>query len=77
MVRVRDVLALKIGDVIRLESVRQNDPSLNPTLNTTDCAFFGALGPEDQFVVAFNAYAQYGTIAGSLVFEENLGEGVP
>jgi hypothetical protein len=64
-------------DVALFASVRQNDPSLNPTLDTTDCAFFTALSPEDQFVVAFNAYAQYGAIAGSLVFDQDIGRDVP
>jgi hypothetical protein len=64
-------------DVALFASVRQNDPNLNPTLDTTDCAFFGALSPEDQFVVAFQTFAQYGAIAGSLVFDQNIGSDVP
>lgn len=64
-------------EVAFFASVRQNDPALNPTLDTPDCAFFSALGPEDQFVVAYASYAQYGSIAGSLVFDENIGRGVP
>jgi hypothetical protein len=62
-------------DVALYASVRQNDPALNPTL--TDCAALGALSEEDQFLVVYNNYAQYGTIAGSLVFDQNTGEDVP
>ncbi len=67
-------------DVLLFASVRQNDPALNPTLDSdsaASCAIFGALSPEDQFMVAFNDFAQYGTIAGALVFDENLGRDVP
>lgn len=66
-------------DVLLFASVRQNDPALNPTLDsgTVDCAVFSALSQEDQFMVAFNNFVQYGTIAGSLVFDENLGSDVP
>ena len=62
-------------DVVLFASVRQNDPALNPTL--TDCAALGALSEEDQFLVVYNNYAQYGTIAGSLVFDQNIGRDVP
>lgn len=64
-------------DVVLFASVRQNDKALNPTLDTTDCAFFSALSEEDQFLVAYHTFAQYGTIAGALVFDQNLGEDVP
>lgn len=67
-------------DVLLFASVRQNDPATNPTLDSNSdsgCAIFGALSPEDQFMVAFNDVVQYGTIAGSLVFDENLGRDVP
>jgi hypothetical protein len=67
-------------DVLLFASVRQNDPATNPTLDSdaaASCAIFGALSPEDQFMVAFNNLAQYGTVAGSLVFDENLGRSVP
>lgn len=65
-------------DVVLFASVRQNDPALNPTFDTTtDCGVFSALCPEDQFMVAFNEFVQYGAIAGSLVFEENMGRDVP
>jgi hypothetical protein len=65
-------------DVVLFASVRQNDPSLNPTL--ADPAFtpqFAALSEEDQFVTAYAAVAQYGSIAGALVFDQNLGRDVP
>lgn len=76
-----DVLDIPIQapcDVALFASVRQNDPALNPTLDVAaDCGPFGALGPEDQFVVAYPTFAQYGSIAGALVFEDNLGRNVP
>jgi hypothetical protein len=66
-------------DVALFASVRQNNPELNPALaesvNLTQQ--FVALGPEDQFVVAYSQFAQYGTIAGALVFDENVGSDVP
>lgn len=65
-------------DVVLFASVRQNDPVLNPTLaNPAVTQQFEALGLEDQFVVAYSAFAQYGTIAGALVFDEYLGRDVP
>jgi hypothetical protein len=63
-------------DIALFASVRQNDPSTNPTGDLSSNQF-AALGPEDQFLFAYGAYAQYGRIAGSLVFDENLGEDVP
>lgn len=65
-------------DVALFASVRQNDVTLNPTFQ--ECcnnAQFAALSPEDQFLIAYNLYAQYGSIAGSLVFEQGVGEEVP
>jgi len=35
------------------------------------------LSEEDRFVVAYSTFAQYGVIAGSLVFNQNLGEDMP
>jgi len=66
-------------DVALFASVRQNDPTTNPSLadSFSYSQPFAALCPEDQFVVAYSAFAQYGTIAGALVFEENLGRDVP
>lgn len=66
-------------DVVLFASVRQNDTELNPELAESVVATqqFQALCPEDQFVVAYSQFAQYGTVAGSLVFEENLGRDVP
>ena len=65
-------------DVALFASVRQNDPAMNPTLDdTTATQQFFALGEEDQFVVAYPQFAQYGTIAGALVFDQNLGKDVP
>jgi hypothetical protein len=65
-------------DVALFASVRQNDPETNPTLaDAAGCAVFSALSDEDQFMVAFNNFAQYGSIAGALVFDQNIGEDVP
>lgn len=66
-------------DVALFASVRQNDPSLNPVfaegVNLTQQ--FMALGPEDQFVSAYPTVAQYGVIAGALIFDQNIGSDVP
>lgn len=65
-------------DVALFASVRQNDPALNPSLSdSTATQQFFALCEEDQFVVAYPTYAQYGVIAGALTFDQNLGEDVP
>jgi len=65
-------------DVAMFACVRQNDPATNPSFGEAATANqFSALSPEDQFVVAYAPYAQYGTIAGSLVFDQNVGEDVP
>lgn len=65
-------------DVALFASVRQNDPSVNPVLSdTTATPQFFALSPEDQFLVAYHQFAQYGAIAGALAFEQNIGECVP
>ena len=65
-------------DIALFASVRQNDPTTNPAFlaDGTDRQF-AALGPEDQFTVAYSAYAQYGTIAGALVFDQNIGSEIP
>jgi hypothetical protein len=65
-------------DVILFASVRQNDPELNPALaDPTPTQQFLALSDEDKFLVAYSRFAQYGTIAGALVFDHNLGRNVP
>lgn len=65
-------------DVALFASVRQNDPTLNPQLaDATVTPQFLALGPEDRFVAAYSQYAQYGAIAGALVFDQSLGKDVP
>lgn len=67
-------------DVAFFASVRQNDPELNPSFDfdTALAALqFTALSPEDQFLVGYSQYAQYGSIAGALVFDQNIGEDVP
>jgi hypothetical protein len=64
-------------DVAFFASVRQNDPTTNPAASGLTANQFTALSPEDQFLTAYSATAQYGRIAGSLVFDENLEEDVP
>lgn len=65
-------------DVALFASVRQNDPTTNPVFvaDGTDRQF-AALSAEDQFLIAYGAYAQYGTIAGTLTFDQTVGECVP
>jgi len=64
-------------DVALFASVRQNDPLTNPCAGILTPCQLAALSPEDQFLVSFCGSAQYGRIAGSLIFDENLGEDVP
>lgn len=65
-------------DVAFFASVRQNNPELNTTLAAdTDCAVFSALSEEDRFLTGFDNFAQYGSIAGALVFDQNIGRDVP
>jgi hypothetical protein len=59
-------------DVALFASVRQNDPSTNPVASALTAGQIASLDPEEQFLVNFAATAQYGRIAGSLIFEENL-----
>lgn len=64
-------------DVVLFASVRQNDPARNPVLADANLTQqFEALSEEDKFLVAYPT-AQYGVIAGSLVFEDNIGKDVP
>lgn len=65
-------------DVALFASVRQNDPATNPTLASSAVTQqFSALSDEDQFLVAYSAFAQYGVVHGALTFDQNLGEDVP
>jgi hypothetical protein len=65
-------------DVALVACVRQNDPATNPVFEEdAPVSLFSALSPEDQFAVAYAPYAQYGSIAGALVFDQNIGEDVP
>ena len=65
-------------DVALFASVRQNDPTTNPSLaDPTNTPQFLALSDEDRFLVAYHQFAQYGVIAGALTFDQNLGEDVP
>jgi len=58
------------SDVTLFASVRQNDPCTNPSDATLTSNQFSALSDEDKFLMAYCRFAQYGVIAGSLVFEE-------
>lgn len=64
-------------DVALFASVRQNDPATNPTDAGLTANQFTSLPREQQFLASFHQFAQYGRIAGSLVFNQNLGEDVP
>lgn len=66
-------------DVALFASVRQNDPALNPTFADPVASQqqIAALSAEDRFLTAYAQFAQYGTIAGSLIFEEDLEEDTP
>lgn len=64
-------------DVALFASVRQNDPATNPSDGGLTANQFHALEKEEQFLTAYHAVAQYGRIAGSLVFNQNLGEDHP
>jgi hypothetical protein len=75
--RILDIPIPVPCDVVLFASVRQNNPALNPTFAPDQCCLLPTLSPEDQFVVAFNSFAQYGSIAGSLVFDQNIGACVP
>lgn len=61
-------------DVLLFASVRQNDPTTNPTMASGACAQFAVLSPEDRFLVAYSAFAQYGSIYGALSFDQNVKE---
>jgi hypothetical protein len=75
--RVLDIPVPLPCDVALFASVRQNDPATNPTTTGLTPDQFSALTREDRFLTSFAAFAQYGVVAGSLVFDENLGEDVP
>lgn len=65
-------------DIVLYASVRQNDPTKNPVFASTDVTQqFSALSEEDKFLVAYHQFAQYGAIAGGLVFDQNVGRCVP
>ena len=72
--RVLDIPVPVPCDVVLVASVRQNDPATNPVFVDDGCLQFGALSEEDQFLVAYGAFAQYGSIFGALTFDENLQE---
>lgn len=64
-------------DVTLFVTVRQNDPATNPVFLTgtpLQQQQFSALSSEDQFLVAYAPFAQYGSIYGALTFDENLQE---
>lgn len=65
-------------EVALFASVRQSDPARNPVLADTNLTQqFEALSSEDQFLIAYAQFAQYGAIAGALVFDENIERDVP
>jgi len=65
-------------DVCLFASVRQNNPATNPSLaDPLETQQFLALSPEDQFVSAYSDSVQYGSIAGALVFDDNIGRCTP
>jgi len=76
--RTLDIPIVPPCDVALFASVRQNDPTTNPSLaDSAVTQQFAALSDEDRFVVAYSPYAQYGSIYGSLSFADNLGRDVP
>jgi hypothetical protein len=76
--RTLDIPVVPPCDICLFASVRQNDPTTNPSLaDTVVTQQFNALSAEDQFVVAYSTYAQYGSIWGGLAFADNLGRDVP
>jgi hypothetical protein len=77
--RTLDIIVPVPCDVVLFASVRQNDPTTNPIFlngTTLQQQQFNSLCREDQFLVAYAPFAQYGVIYGALTFEENLGEDV-
>jgi hypothetical protein len=72
--RVLDIPVPVPCDVVLFASVRQNDPTTNPSLLSSASEQFAALTREDRFVVAYSTFAQYGAIYGALTFDENLRE---
>lgn len=68
-------------DIVLYASVQQtfpggrNNPVVPPSpIPGAASAGFGALGPEDQFMLTFPATSQYWRVAGALVFAENCCE---
>ena len=70
--RQLDIVVPAGCDIGLFVSVRQNDPTLNPPASGLTANQFSALSPEDQFLTAFSAYAQYGVIFGALAFSQNV-----
>src|SRR5580692_7182595 len=70
--RQLDIIVPAGCDIGLFVSVRQNDPTTNPSASGLTANQFAALSREDQFLTAFNAYAQYGVIFGALAFSENI-----
>lgn len=58
-------------EVALFASVRQNDPATNPTAAGLTDGQITALSREDRFLVEFSSFAQYGVVAGTLVFDED------
>ena len=70
--RQLDIVVPAGCDIGLFVSGRQNDPTLNPPASGLTANQFSALSPEDQFLTAFSAYAQYGVIFGALAFSQNV-----
>ncbi len=64
-------------DVVFFASVRQNNPAFNPEFLDGTTNQFAALSDEDKFLVAYSSFAQYGAVAGALIFDQNIGSCVP
>ncbi len=73
--RLLDIVIPAGCDVGLFVSVRQNDPTTNPSAESLSANQFSALSPEDQFLTANAAESvpvQYGVVYGALSFSENL-----
>ena len=73
--RLLDIIVPAGCDIGLFVSVRQNDPSTNPSAEGLSANQFSSLTPEDQFMTSMTAAGvpvQYGVIYGALAFDENL-----
>jgi hypothetical protein len=73
--RLLDIIVPAGCDIGLFVSVRQNDPSTNPSSEGLSANQFSSLTQEDQFLTSMTAAdvsVQYGVIYGALAFDENL-----